>query len=137
MAGSDFLENTGRLGGELYDTDKLRQLDKYLARRGVTLKVGDQFVPAGRAGAFSRDGSTLVLLSNPTKYEVWHELGHYVQFRKLGREAYEGLPRSLDFNAPEQFVFDLLENSEKRWNSLNFDEQQHATEYIERIGGFR
>lgn len=67
MAGSDFLENTGRLGGELYDTDTLRQLDKYLARRGVTLKVGDQFVPAGRAGAFSRDGSTLVLLSNPTK----------------------------------------------------------------------
>jgi hypothetical protein len=68
---------------------------------------------------------------------VWHELSHFRQYQKLGRDAYLDLPRTKDFNAPEQFVFDMLENSPKRWNSLNFDEQQHAIRYIENIGGFR
>ena len=37
----------------------------------------------------------------------------------------------------EQFVFDMLENSPRRWNNLNFDQQQHAIDYIYRVGGFR
>ena len=103
----------------------------------MTLKVGDEFVPDGMAGGFARDGSQLVLRSNPTRYEVYHELGHFRQFQQIGREAYQALPRSTRFNAPEQHVFDLLENSSKRWNSFNFNEQQHAIDYIEHIGGFR
>lgn len=56
----DFVDDTGRRGGDLYDTGKLAKLEDYLSRRGVTLKVGDEFVPHGMPGGFSRDGSTLV-----------------------------------------------------------------------------
>jgi hypothetical protein len=127
----------GWLGGKPYSADKLRQLEGYLQRRGVTLKVGDEFVPPGAAGAFARDGSELLLPSNPTKYVVWHEMNHYLQFRSVGKEAYMNLPRGPSFNAPEQFVFDSLENSPKRWNALTFEEQQHAITYIENVGGMR
>jgi len=78
-----------------------------------------------------------VLGSHPTYYEVWHELSHYIQYRRIGKEVYMALPRSSDYNTPEQFVFDMLENSPKRWNALTYEEQQHAIDYIERIEGFR
>ncbi len=40
---------------------------------------------------------------------------------------------------PEQFVFDMLENYNRRWYQLNFEEQQHAIDYIQSKlgGGFR
>lgn len=129
--------DVGRLGGELYSPKKLSQLEGYLSRRGIELRVGDEHVPFGKAGGFNADEGFLILRDNPTNYEVWHELSHFRQYQKLGRVAYMDLPRTKDFNAPEQFVFDMLENSPKRWNSLNFDEQQHAIRYIENIGGFR
>ena len=64
-------------------------------------------------------------------------MSHYLQFKSVGKDEYMNLPRSLKFNAPEQFVFDKLENSPKRWNSLTFEEQQHAISYIESVGGMR
>ena len=136
----DVRGEVGRLGGRLYGQEKLARLARYLARRGVALKVGDEFVPTGTYGAFKYVGAgspAILLRSNPTQREVWHELGHYLQYRKIGPEAYRALPRNLDENTPEQFVFDLIENSPKRWQSLTFEEQQHMIEYIERIGGFR
>ena len=130
-------DDIGRLGGKLYSAKKLAQLEEYLAKRGIELRVGDQYVPYGKAGGFDSQNGVLFLKNNPTNYEVWHELSHFRQYQKIGREEYLSLPRTKDFNAPEQFVFDMLENSPKRWDALNFDEQQHAIKYIERIGGFR
>ena len=131
--GTDFM--TGRLGGELYDASKLAQPENYLSKRGVTLRVGDEFLPAGKAGGFNAAEETLSLRNNPTQYEVWHELSHYRQFKQLGPGAYMNQTRTLK----EQFVFDLLENSPRRWNNLNFEQQQHAIEYSQSqaVGGFR
>ncbi|AKG33930.1 hypothetical protein VK70_04490 [Paenibacillus durus ATCC 35681] len=76
---------------------------------------------------------------------MWHELSHYIQYKNLGKEEYLKLPRTqgqipMDdltrFNAPEQFVFDMLSNS-KRWNKLNEAEQRHANWYIDNFGGIR
>lgn len=125
----------GRLGGELYSPEKLKQLEGYLARRGIELKVGDEFVPPRKAGGFDGVHGQLILRSNPTRYEVSHELGHYVDFKKKGAELYnksELHPRV----AKEQVVFDMLNNSEKRWAALTEQEQQHARWYIEDVGGF-
>jgi len=137
LVGSADAVETGWLGGKLYDPNKLEQLGRYLERRGVTLKVGDEHLPPGLSGAFARDGSELILRSNPTEYVVWHELSHFRQYQQVGQESYMALPRSLEYNAPEQFVFDALENSPKRWNALTFEEQQHAIGYIQRVGGMR
>jgi len=134
---TDFIDDVGRRGGILYSPKKLLQLDSYLEKRGVKLKVGDKHVPLGKAGGFNSEKGILFLRSNPTNYEVWHEVSHFRQYQKIGKEAYLNLPRTKNFNAPEQFVFDMLENSQKRWNALNFEEQQHAIRYIESIGGFR
>ncbi len=132
---------TGSLGGQLYPAAKLEQLGSYLAKRGVALKVGDEFLPPDARGVFAvynSGGAELVLGSNPTAYEVWHELSHYIQYRRIGEEAYTALSRSRELgNVPEQFVFDMLENSPKRWSALTYEEQQHAIAYIERVGGFR
>ena len=133
----DAIEGTGRLGGTLYPPVKLGQLDGYLAKRGITLKVGDEHLPYGKAGGFDASRGELLLRSEPTNYEVWHELSHFRQYQMIGREKYLKLPRSIDFNAPEQFVFDMLENSPKRWNSLSYEQQRHAVDYIEWIGGIR
>lgn len=138
-ATSDFLEETGRLGGVLYGEQKLAMLKNYLNRRGVELLVGDEHLPTGKAGGFdgfSPNGPKIVLRSNPTEYEVWHELSHYIQYERIGRKAYQDLPRTHNWHAAEQFVFDML-NRTKRWGKLNEAQQEHAIDYIERIGGFR
>lgn len=127
----DFVEGTGRLGGELYGADKLRQLGSYLERRGITLKVGDDYLPEGVAGGFSAPERSLFLRSDPTNYEVWHELSHYRQYRILGEEAYSAQTRLMK----EQYVFDKLESMPRRWNSLTPEEMSHARWYIDKVGG--
>ena len=133
----------GRLGGELYDSSRLGKLGSYLERRGVTLKVGDEFLPPGKGGGFlaKADGSAeLLLRSDPTKYEVWHELGHFRHWSDVGADTYRGLHRWSRANPiqdiPEQHVFDLLENG-RHWQLLNDAQRQHATEYIFSRGGIR
>ncbi|MGK5510481.1 zincin-like metallopeptidase toxin domain-containing protein [Brevibacillus formosus] len=142
----DYVEETTRFGGKLYSEKDLKLLGKYLEKRGVTLKVGDEFLPPNKGGAFNANDGELYLRSNPTQYEVWHELSHYIQYRNIGKEAYLKLPRTqgrvpyndlTQFNAPEQFVFDMLSNSSKRWNMLNEREKQHAIDYILDYGGIR
>src|SRR2546423_1969445 len=97
----------GRLEGDLYDASRLSQLGNYLGRRGITLRVGNEFLPANKTGGFNAMQRTLSLRNNPTQYEVWHELSHFRQFQKLGPDVYNNLSRV----QKEQFVFDLLENS--------------------------
>lgn len=125
----------GRLGGDLYGSEKLKQLEGYLARRGIELKVGDEFMPPRKAGGFDGVQRQLILRSHPTRYEVSHELGHYLDFKKKGAELYNN-PELHGRVAKEQVVFDMLNNSEKRWAALTEQEQQHARWYIEDVGGF-
>lgn len=140
----DYIDETPRLNGTLYDSKKLKQLESYLSKRGIELKVGDEFLPPGKAGGFDAVTGRLYLKSNPTQYEVWHELSHYIQYQQLGKEAYLNLPRTAGiemdlnvFNAPEQFVYDMLSNSPRRWGLLSFEEQMHANWYITNYGGIR
>lgn len=127
----DFMEGAGRLGGELYNAEKLAQLSSYLERRDISLKVGDHFLPPGKLGGFSAIERSLVLRDNPTNYEVWHELTHYQQFARLGEEAYSAQTRLMK----EQYVFDKLESMPRRWNSLTPGEVGHARTYIYKLGG--
>ena len=93
----------------------------------------------GKAGTFVTypDGrARLLLKADPTNQLVWHELGHFVQWRRIGSEAYRALTRSTSFNAPEQFVFDLLERPD-RWRRLTPQFPIDSAEYIEEVGGFR
>lgn len=41
------------------------------------------------------------------------------------------------FNAPEQFVYDMLSNNPRRWGMLSLEEQMHANWYISNFGGIR
>lgn len=105
----------------------------------MKLEVGSPDLPFGKAGAFlaDADGSARLLLkADPTNQLVWHELGHFIQWRQLGPQAYRALPRTTAFHAPEQFVFDLLERP-NRWYRLTAEYRIHAAEYIESVGGFR
>jgi hypothetical protein len=133
-----------RLGGKLYNSEKLSQLRGYLERRGIRLLVGREHVPESLAGAFEYTGTiTIRLLDNPTEYEVWHEVSHYLHYRKVGPEAYSNLTRRYvegdlmqSWNVPEQYVYDQL-NGPRRWLLLNEEERAHASRYIIRLGGLR
>jgi hypothetical protein len=129
----------GEIGGRLYGAERLATLKRYLGRRGVSLEVGSPDLPYGKAGVFmsNADGSARLLLkAQPTNQLVWHELSHFIQWRRLGSDAYRALPRSTSFNAPEQFVFDMLERP-TRWYRLTEEYRIHSAEYIEEVGGFR
>ena len=117
----DYVEETGRLGGKHYSEKDMKLLGNYLEKRGVTLKVGDEFLPPGKGGGFNYNTGELVFKSNPTQYEVWHELSHYIQYKQIGKEAYSNLPRTsgpvpmndlTKFNAPEQFVYEMLSDKD-------------------------
>ena len=131
---------TGRLGGERYPSEKLQTLGNYLGRRGITLEIDSPRLRPSTSGYFDATTGTLGLRSDATNYEVWHELWHFIQYRRLGKDAYLGQTRDtvakLKGNEPEQFVFDRLENSRRWWN-LTEDERGHARWYIEFAGGFR
>ncbi|CAN7457579.1 hypothetical protein LJR232_002921 [Aquipseudomonas alcaligenes] len=127
----DAMESVGRLGGKLYGSEKLAQLAAYLERRGISLKVGDEHLPPGYAGGFNAVDRALLLRSDPTNYEVWHELTHYQQYRSLGEEAYSAQTRLMK----EQHVFDRLESMPRRWDSLTPEQMGHARWYIDSVGG--
>ena len=129
----------GEVGGQAYGAERLAKLGSYLERRGVTLEVGSPDLPFGKAGAFMayEDGTARLLLkAEPTNQLVWHELSHFRQWSQIGSDAYRALPRTMAFNAPEQYVFDMLENP-SRWYRLTPEYRIHAAEYIEEVGGFR
>ncbi|MEI6657129.1 MAG: RHS repeat-associated core domain-containing protein [Planctomycetota bacterium] len=136
---ADFASEGGEIGGRLYGAERLGKLGRYLERRGVTLEVGSPALEAGKAGSFVTypgGNARLLLKADPTNELVWHELGHFTQWRRLGNDAYRALPRTQAFNAPEQHVFDLLERP-TRWNRLTPEYRIHSAEYIEDVGGFR
>ena len=136
VRGMDFMSKVGSRGGKIYDPQKLEQLKGYFERRGITLEVGDQFVPVGKSGGFDGTHRKMVLRSEPTEYEVWHEVGHYRDYQKKGAKIYND-PEVHPSVAREQVVFDMLQNSSKRWNALTLEEQEHAIWYIQYVGGIR
>jgi hypothetical protein len=87
----------GRLGGELFAESRLPYLERYLRRNGVELKIGDDVLPPGMAGGFNAAAKQLLLRTSPTRYEVQHELSHFIQWRKIGHTA---LPPSIDRPIP-------------------------------------
>ncbi len=124
-----------RLGGRLYGEGQLVKLESYLGRRNVTLvRDADEFLAAqGANGLFRANANgtgALYLRSNPTQYEVWHELQHFRDFRNTGFDAYKALQRV----GREQSVYDVLSGA-RRWPMLNAAEQDHAFRYILSLDG--
>lgn len=109
-------------GGDLYPTDKLQNLVKYLERRNVSV-FGTDKSPCFIARA---DGSGQMLLpAHPTALQVKHELSHYLDFKKFGFENYFKMSR-LD---RERLVLERLQNN-RVWNNLNEAERQFSIEYV-------
>ena len=124
--GATPLTATGRLDGELYGDAQLAKLESYLARRNVTLvKDADTFLDNLKAGAafepLQNGAGNLYLRSNPTAYDVWHELVHYRDFARLGYDEYIGLGSA----AREQSVYEVL-NGDRRWGMLNDADRRNA-----------
>ena len=90
-------------------------------------------MPPNVAAGFDGVKKEIVFRRNATEFEVWHELSHLRQYQRIGPEAYSNLTRI----QKEQFVFDLLENSKKRWYGLSELERLDPIDYILRIGGIR
>ena len=102
------------------------------------MEVGSPDLLPGKAGSFIADASDgtarLLLKADPSKQLVWHELGHFLQWKKIGSEAYSKLSRTFGNNVPEQFVFDLLEKP-SRWGRLTARYRDHMIDYITRVWG--
>ncbi len=129
------------VGGIPYSDAKLATLARYLEQRRVRLVVGleAEAILQGDVAGFQAlgNGSALLLFAdlNPAAQVVWHELGHFIHWRRIGYEAYRALPRVVGNNVREQFVFDLLQQP-SRWERLTADFRIFSDEYIRiRWGG--
>ena len=121
--------------GALYGEERLAKLDAYLRRRnsGIASNSDQALSAAGANGQFiawPNGQSKIVLRGNPSRYEVLHELSHYVDFRQRGFDAFKALENAKS----EQTVYDLL-RSERRWWTFSNEERAHATLYVFVAGG--
>ncbi len=122
----------------------------YFESRGFIVTYNDQIVPKGNVVEFKSDKSlkpgerpmlgSFRFPEKVTWYQVWHEMAHYVHYKRVGPEEWHRA--SLTKVEREQFVYDLL-RSARRWNKtdakgrpfINFKEKIHAVEYILDVGG--
>ena len=135
---SDLLRT--RLNGVLYGSERLTHLQRFLDMRKIDLVLDSSDLGLAR-GEFRvprslNERPQLLLRSNATEYEVWHELSHYTHYRRIGPEAYTHLRRTPGYNEAEIEAYYTLRNS-KLFYRLNPDEQLHALEYFEQHGGVR
>lgn len=129
----DLVSRLYATGGLPYGERRLALLEKYLARRGVTLVLD----PNAIGGSFSTLENGTAILRLPVNLPaeiVWHELGHFILWRRFGTEAYRRLPRVYGNNVPEQFVFDLLQCPD-RWDRLTPEYRLRMVDYIENFWG--
>jgi hypothetical protein len=122
----------GKLNGEIYGQKRLNSLEKYLNRRGAELRIDDPKLPSRMRGAYNGRDNVMYLRSDATEYEVWHELSHYLHCKKIGKKEYMRLKRP---TGPEQYVYDQLRGSDRRWKLLTPNERDHAMWYVEASGG--
>ena len=124
-------ENISRLyatGAEPYGAEQLAKLGRYLDRRGVDL-VLDARAVGGRFSVTTNGRPQFVVNANVRKEVVWHELGHFLQWKQIGTGKYLALPRVPGNNVPEQFVFDLLQQP-SRWERLSPEYRLLSESYI-------
>jgi len=133
-----------RRSGKLYT--KFDQLERRLGGWGIRLErnadealdaIGEaRGVNIGALFAGNVNGTgVLRVRANATRYEVLHELGHVLDFRRNPTQwvrpaSNEGLSLLLR----EQAVYNRLRNS-RSWYLFNFQERLHAYRYIESLGG--
>lgn len=121
---------SGFLDAQLYPTEKLQILGRYLYKRGVDL-YPVEYLPKGKqypafTSCYDKTGRPAVFLPrDATVLEVKHELSHYLDFRKFGREFYD----KLSTYKKEQMVLDRLKNN-SLWNDLTIDEQIFSERYV-------
>ena len=125
----DSASSTNRLSGRLYGPQRIAALRRYLDRNNVDL-ILDSKESTFVAKAFGRH--ELHLRSDPTFYEVYHELQHYRHLKGVGFRAFAKTSEPLR----EQYVYDQLRRSRHFWNSiLNQKERDDAFLYILTKGG--
>ena len=135
---------TSRRAGQLYS--KFDQLERLLSGWGIRLErnADDALDAMGESrgvniGALFEGNvhgtGVLRVRATATRYEVLHELGHVLDFRRNPTQwvrpaSNEGFSLLLR----EQAVYNRLRNS-RSWYLLNFQERLHAYRYIESLGG--
>ncbi len=118
-------------GDAMYGAERLAKLGRYLERRGFSLRLDDARLPAEKGGGFIAKSREILLRSDASKSQVWHELSHYLDFKRLGPNAYGRLSYPL---GREQNVYDLLRRS-RHWDMMSLWDRALLETRIERLGG--
>jgi hypothetical protein len=125
MAGLNVL---GRLKGEVLSSSQLDRLTKILKKNNAKLvtdadklldkfpnRPGAMFLPQGKK-------ATIFIRKDATKYEVYHELKHWSDFKRLGAD---GLQEKGEAWA-EKSVFEYM----KKQGWMTLEEKEHAELYF-------
>ncbi len=149
VSGSAYGVKPGAGGHQIFDSRALDKLRAYLDKREVDLKIGSEaaewFAKNPKAiGGFEvpvAGSPTMYLPANPTRYEVWHEMSHYIEYRNIGRAEYMRGIDPFRRAAREGFVWRQLHGPKpgmpghgRRWGMLNQDEQGNALDYAAGCG---
>lgn len=142
----------GRPPGEALGDKRIGSLTDFMQRNNVTVRVAEDGVikvDDGRTFSLGADeGARFTPVEGTNRAELWvrpdltvyetlHEFGHYQDWVNLGPKAYAELPRTPEWNASEQMVFDYIEGTRSIWNRLSEAEREHAIWYLYQRGGFR
>ena len=119
------LSSNSAFNGELYSPKKLKQLVKYLERRGVSV-YGTEGNPLFKG--YSNGSGMMLLPERPTVLQVKHELSHYLDFKKYGFNAFKDMGRA----AREESVLNRLQKN-RVWDDLNQAEKQFSIDYVNRL----
>ena len=111
------LVESGALGGQLFPSEKIPALVRYLDRRGVWLTEGVN-------GSFDGVRGVMTLPRNPTVLQVRHELSHFLDFQEYGDDYY----RLFNSFEREEMVLDRLMNN-RVWGTLNDAERDWSLLY--------
>ena len=91
------------------------QFERFKGKAGSELHI--QQLPGGK--------SRIIVRSNPTKYELYHELKHWADYNRLGPDEFKALRE----RGQEESVYQYMEK--QKW--LNEDEAAHAKDFIEDV----
>ncbi|WP_184500015.1 zincin-like metallopeptidase toxin domain-containing protein [Rhizobium esperanzae] len=72
----------------------------------------------------------LLLPENPTVLQVKHELSHYLDFKKMGFEAYRDMGRL----GREASVLERLQ-ANRSWSAYTDAERRFSIDYVNRLRG--
>ena len=135
------MSGRGRMGGVIAKGSALQSLMNEAKSLNIPVVTNDALLDklpgGGKAAAFDYSSGTIIIRSDATELEIFHELQHAKHWVALGRDpkAYT----AIDVFAREFYVYRQIMDNKARWSPRELSEAtrqitEYFQDYLKRIG---